>query len=291
MRTGRISFFAVLVVGAISAWANLPICQAFDGLSVGDASGPPGGTVRLPVQVSDVSGAAAIKFIVNFDSDLLTLENTTSAELGDAFAIQHKVEEGRVIVALVRSQALAEGAGTLVYLQFAVNAGAPPGITAPVTIANLSVTGEHGSDLALGRSITCSNGSITVAAAGDRDTDGDGLPDWWEELYFGGAANGNPAADSDADGMTNWQEYIAGTNPADRASVLKLSVAVAETGKIKVLVPSAAGRTYRLLRSVDLIRWEFTGPAVTGTGTAIEMIDPDTGTLPGARFYRVQVGE
>ena len=44
------------------------------------------------------------------------------------------------------------------------------------------------------------------------DQDQDGLPDWWEMLYFGNlnqTANGDP----DGDGLTNLQEYQLGTNP------------------------------------------------------------------------------
>lgn len=39
-----------------------------------------------------------------------------------------------------------------------------------------------------------------------RDTDTDGLPDWWEVVYGGGLSM-NPALDADSDGLTNLQEY------------------------------------------------------------------------------------
>jgi Mg-chelatase subunit ChlD len=44
------------------------------------------------------------------------------------------------------------------------------------------------------------------------DTDGDGLPDEWEILYFGNLDQG-PDGDPDGDGLTNMYEYLAGTNP------------------------------------------------------------------------------
>ena len=44
------------------------------------------------------------------------------------------------------------------------------------------------------------------------DADGNGLPDWWENYYFGHTGV-NPNADLDGDGWTNMQEYQNGTNP------------------------------------------------------------------------------
>ena len=46
----------------------------------------------------------------------------------------------------------------------------------------------------------------------DGDSDGNGLPDWWELKYFG-AIGQDPNADPDGDGLTNLQEYAMGTNP------------------------------------------------------------------------------
>ncbi len=40
-----------------------------------------------------------------------------------------------------------------------------------------------------------------------RDSDRDGLPDWWEERYFGNITAAEPNADTDKDGLTNLEEY------------------------------------------------------------------------------------
>ena len=44
------------------------------------------------------------------------------------------------------------------------------------------------------------------------DTDGRGLPDWWQQRFFGHRGV-DPNDDPDVDGLTNAQEYQAGTNP------------------------------------------------------------------------------
>ncbi len=50
------------------------------------------------------------------------------------------------------------------------------------------------------------------------DDDGDCLPNYWEQQYFGNKTVANPTADPDGDGFTNYQEYIAGTDPTKASS-------------------------------------------------------------------------
>ncbi|BCU78063.1 Ig-like domain-containing protein [Luteolibacter sp. LG18] len=59
---------------------------------------------------------------------------------------------------------------------------------------------------------------ITINSTNSADTDGDGLPDWWEMQYFGvdseHLSSVNPDDDTaDHDGVSNLDEYRMGTNP------------------------------------------------------------------------------
>ena len=45
------------------------------------------------------------------------------------------------------------------------------------------------------------------------DTDGDGLPDWWEEKYFGDPTAADPDEDVSGNGLTNMEEFLLGTDP------------------------------------------------------------------------------
>jgi hypothetical protein len=51
------------------------------------------------------------------------------------------------------------------------------------------------------------------------DSDEDGLPDWWEEEYFGESKINEvgPSSDPDEDGFTNLEEYEAGTDPTRKS--------------------------------------------------------------------------
>lgn len=67
-----------------------------------------------------------------------------------------------------------------------------------------------------------------------RDADGDGIPDWWEEQYFGSITNCAPDADPDGDGMPNLLEYLADTNPTNALSVLRISRIVPEANGLRL---------------------------------------------------------
>jgi hypothetical protein len=49
------------------------------------------------------------------------------------------------------------------------------------------------------------------------DSNGNGIPDWWEMQYFGNL-NQSAAGDYDGDGVDNLDEYLEGTNPTNAAS-------------------------------------------------------------------------
>ncbi len=97
--------------------------------------------------------------------------------------------------------------------------------------------------------------------------------------------------DSDQDGMNNWQEWIAGTNPTNSTSVLSmLSVAITNSGFV-VTWSSETNRSYILEHSAgSSTAGAFIALAsnIAGLAAATSWTDTDT-TNAGPRFYRVQV--
>jgi hypothetical protein len=72
-----------------------------------------------------------------------------------------------------------------------------------------------------------------------RDTDGNGLPDWWERHFFGNIGV-NPNADPDGDGQTNLQEFLAGADPTKPPPpVLTIKLGDGQTGGAGGYVPTA----------------------------------------------------
>lgn len=124
-----------------------------------------------------------------------------------------------------------------------------------------------------------------AVSGGNRDTDGDGLQDWWEAVFFGGGTNAAPGADDDQDLFSNEREFGAGTDPHDPRSRLRID-ALSVTGATGVAFDSVSGKLYRLLFATNLASGWTPGTNVVGQGGPMSVGDPAPGFR---RFYRLDV--
>ena len=89
------------------------------------------------------------------------------------------------------------------------------------------------------------------------DSDSDGIPDWWMSLHFGhptGQAVDSSRAtdDADGDGVSNGDEFAAGTDPQNAGSVLALRITTPAMGSVMLNWDAVAGRNYQVLTTPDL---------------------------------------
>ena len=136
------------------------------------------------------------------------------------------------------------------------------------------------------------SGGVTVTAPSSVN---DGIPDAWRAQYFGGSGtttNSQSCAtcDPDHDGMNNLQEFLAGTNPTNAASVLKLNALPSNASNNVASFLSAPGTVYRVLYRDDLASgfWSIAADQIVGTNTNIFIADPSASST-AKRFYRLQV--
>jgi len=92
------------------------------------------------------------------------------------------------------------------------------------------------------------------------------------------------------DGLTNLQEYLAGTNPRDPNSVFRIETFQISSNVCRVRFTSVLGKYYCLQRSTEFPsqNWLTISNDIVGTGTILEVLDP-VNTNSSAQWYRVGV--
>lgn len=141
------------------------------------------------------------------------------------------------------------------------------------------------------------DGLVTV---GDRSAShwGDGIPDTWRLRFFHSISDPDAQAlsDPDLDGIPNWAEFKAGTNPHDVRSKLALAPRWqrAENGGASQFVlhwQTVAGKQYVIERTENAAggNWAQVSGTIVGTGTDAEYSDSQTGSR--SFFYRVKLIE
>ena len=147
-----------------------------------------------------------------------------------------------------------------------------------VTIRFSAQLGSRTSDMALdGITVT---GVVNVAES-PGDQDGDGLPDDWEALYYGGVTNANPAATAANGVNTVWEAYVAGMDPTDTGAQFYV---VWDNGAV-AWRPAVSGRVYSVWQAGSL-QQVFQPVATNIVWPQSNYVDTVSGTQ---RFYRVGV--
>ena len=172
-------------------------------------------------------------------------------------------------------------------LRFLMPPGALPGHTYTVSFANA----DGSPDLATQYAFESKQATVSVGVPAAPITDV--TSDEWKLQFFGSltATNANPNADPDHDGVPNWAEYIAGTDPTNAASRLMFNPTTTQMpgGQRQVVLSwlSAPGKLYEVQVASTPTGGSWSNlTTVSGAGAPVTALDINPS---GPRYYRLRV--
>jgi Tol biopolymer transport system component len=130
---------------------------------------------------------------------------------------------------------------------------------------------------------------VFVATLAMPDSDDDGMDDDFEVTYFGNLSR-NGAGDFDADGHSDHEEFLAGTNPTSDASILRvISISAPGTTTRQLVWSAVPGRTYAVQYRDSLEgSWSTLAGTVRAASSTAGRLDT---TAAAGRFYRVVLAD
>ncbi|HAM70163.1 MAG TPA: hypothetical protein DCM86_00780, partial [Verrucomicrobiales bacterium] len=158
-------------------------------------------------------------------------------------------------------------------------------------ITNVALTNATNYSVSIGNLATGSNPtlSLKVPLVVMEDKDGDRMGDAWELDHGLNPADPSDASrDDDGDGQTNLQEFLAGTDPHDKTSFLRISSIASTTNGMEVGFLANSNRAYSLQfkEHAAAQTWLAAGAPVGVTNdrptVAIDRLPPST-----TRVYRL----
>lgn len=138
-------------------------------------------------------------------------------------------------------------------------------------------------------SFTTGSYVLAVSEQSYRDEDGDGMPDAWEQLWWG-STNQLPGTDFDHDGVSNGAEFLAGTDPTHAGSCLRVSAFAATNSQPEVAWSAVAYRVYAVEACTNLAEggWSRLGTVTNLSALGTLQYRDLSGPPVQVRFYRVR---
>ena len=139
---------------------------------------------------------------------------------------------------------------------------------------------------------TVTTNTFKLAPHTGGDTDRDGLPNEWENQYFGSFSGAVATANADGDWLDNYSEYVANTLPNSSTSCLARFTETVDGSTPGILqipspTPTSTNRLYDVWRTTNLegtAIWTPLGLNVRGAADGSAVTLRATNTLPAATY-------
>jgi hypothetical protein len=237
------------------------------------------------------NGGGAVATL-SWSADGLSKELIPQSQLYPAGApriARQPVSQSAPVGSTVSFTVLASGTAPVTYQWYQGLAALSGQTSATLTISNVQASHAGSYSVVATNSSGSATSNAAVLTVTNIDSDGDGIPDDWETANgLNPNNNADAALDSDGDGRSNLDEYLAGSDPWDKQRLFKATVVQDAAQNRFVRFTAMAGKSYTVQYRASLMTgtWMKLGDIAAGASRVVDLPDP-AGSAAGTRIYRV----